>query len=348
MSKFKRTLLLAIGFALVPSAPLFAAEDSLLQRARATFKALPEQIPAPASNPTTPAKVELGRQLFFDPRLSVSGAISCNSCHNLGSYGTDNLITSLGHRAQPGKRNAPSVFNAGLQFRQFWDGRANELEGQAKGPILNPKEMAMPNPELTLRRVRSIPGYAAAFKEVFGGPGDAIEYDHIAEAIAAFERTLTTPHSPFDEFLQGNASALSAQQKHGLQLFMGQGCASCHNGQGVGGESFQRFAYPPSYGPTRDLGRFDETKHPADRGLFKVASLRNVARTYPYFHDGRIWRLDEAVKIMAASELHHTLSSQEVADITAFLESLTGTIPPQALRLPVLPPSGPLTPRPTR
>ncbi|HHL39277.1 MAG TPA: cytochrome-c peroxidase [Deltaproteobacteria bacterium] len=289
-----------------------------------------------ADNPVTPEKAALGKLLFLDPRLSRSGFISCNSCHNLATGGVDNLETSIGHGWQLGPRNAPTVFNAAILGSQFWDGRAKDVEAQAEGPILNPKEMAATE-ELVLRRLGSIPAYVEMFRSAFPGEAEPLTYKNVARAIAAFERTLLTP-SRFDEYLAGIESALTAREVRGLELFVSKGCVACHNGAAVGGASFQRFDYGS------DQGRYEVTKDEADRKVFRVAPLRNVELTYPYFHDGKVWSLEEAVKIMAQKQLGVELTAAETADIVAFLKSLTGAQP--RVDFPRLPPSGEATPRP--
>lgn len=340
-SRSRRILGMLLGVATV-AAPVWAASDPLLTQAQRHFKPLLPELVTPPPKPL----VELGRQLYYDPRLSISGAISCATCHSLASYGVDNLATSLGHKAQPGDRNAPTVLNAVLNARQFWDGRAPDLVEQAKGPILNPLEMGMPNQKLAIERIRSIPGYQAAFLAAFPQAPEP-NYQHVAEAIAAFERTMLTP-SRFDRFLEGDASALDAKERQGLGVFMRQGCVTCHQGVGVGGTSFQKFGIFKPYADRKDLGRYDVTKRESDKYVFKAPSLRNVARTYPYFHDGGVWQLPQAVRIMGETQLGKTLSQEDVAAIVAFLESLTGDVPASLRELPVLPPSGPDTPKPER
>jgi len=299
------------------------------------FKPLPERVDNP-DNPLNPAKIKLGKMLYFDPRLSKSGFISCNSCHNLASGGVDNLPTSIGHKWNLGPRNAPTVFNAALHVAQFWDGRAKDVEEQAEAPIINPGEMAATK-ELVLKRLRSIPEYVELFKKAFPEEKDPLNYKNIARAIGAFERTLMTP-SRFDEFLKGNRNALTPIEKKGLELFVNKGCVGCHNGVGIGGGMFQRFDYGT------DLGRYEVTKKESDKKVFKVPSLRNVALTYPYFHDGSVWDLREAVRIMGKKQLGTDLSKSEIDYIVAFLKSLTGTN--LEYTLPVLPPSRVNTPRP--
>ncbi len=337
----------ALGVNLLsPSAKPSKEDERLLKRAQATFKPLPDTPPSPESNPTTPEKVKLGKMLYYDPRLSKSGFISCNSCHNLATFGVDNQETSIGHRWQLGPRNAPTVLNAMLHIAQFWDGRAKDLEEQAKGPIVNPVEMAMPDSTHAVEVIKSIPEYVDLFKKAFPDSKDPVTYDNIAKAIAAFERTLLSP-SRFDRFLKGDVTALNKEEKEGLKLFMEKGCSACHNGVAVGGQMYSKFGITKPY-PSKDLGRYEVTKKESDKHVFKVASLRNVAVTYPYFHDGKVWKLEEAVRIMAELQLGTKLSDDEVKKIVAFLNTLTGDIPKEARELPVLPPSSPKTPKPQR
>lgn len=326
--------------------PDLSPEDQALwQQASAVFKPLPDAPASPQNNPTTAEKLALGKMLFHDPRLSKSGAISCNSCHNLASYGVDNRPTSVGHGFQTGTRNAPTVYNADYQLAQFWDGRAADLEAQAEGPILNPVEMAMPHEDLAVKRISSIPEYQQAFASAFSGESQPLNYKNITRAIAAFERSLLTP-APFDAFLKGDGSALNALQKEGLQRFMANGCTACHTGVGVGGQMYQKFGVVQPYTNVKDTGRFEATGKAKDKHFFKVPVLRNVARTYPYFHDGAVWELSEAVRTMGRTQLGKELPETDITAIVAFLESLTGKLPETALTLPVLPPSQPDTPKP--
>lgn len=323
----------------------YTQNADLVKQANQFFKPLPSVMPAPAENPTTPEKVALGKMLFFEPRLSKSDTISCNSCHNLATGGVDNLPTSMGHLAQFGPRNSPTVLNAGLQFVQFWDGRAASLEEQAKGPILNPVEMAMPDQEMVLSRIRTIPEYVETFKKAFPAEKDPITYDNIARAIAAFERTLLTP-SRFDDFLNGKGNALNNQEQKGLKLVVQKGCIVCHNGVGAGGGMFQKFGIRGRYEYSDDLGRYNVTKKEADKYFFKVPMWRNVTRTAPYFNDGSIWDLGEAVRIMGRIQIGQKLTNDDVDAIVAFLHSLEGKMPKEALMLPVLPASTLATPKP--
>ncbi len=312
--------------------------QALLKQARAFFQPLPDQPVAREDNPLTPEKIELGKLLYFDPRLSRSGLISCNTCHNLASGGVDNLPTSLGHRWQKGPRNAPTVLNAALNIAQFWDGRSPDVEDQATKPIENPIEMAATE-SLVVARLQSIPEYVERFRKAFPGEDNPITLENIGKAIGAFERTLLTP-SRFDRFLKGDLKALNAEELRGLRLFMTKGCVSCHRGVNVGGQMFARFERGD------DEGRAAVTGKASDRFLFRVPTLRNVALTAPYFHTGDVWSLEEAVKIMARIQLNTRLSADEVRAIVAFLRSLTGEVPEHARTLPTLPPSTPETPHP--
>ena len=288
------------------------------------------------------AQVELGKKLYFDPRLSRSGFISCNSCHNLSMGGTDNLKTSIGHNWQQGPINSPTVLNSSLNVAQFWDGRAPDLKAQAGGPIENPKEMAFSH-TLTIDVLQSIPEYAIEFRQVFGV--DEISIDEVTAAIAEFEKTLVTPNSPFDRWLLGDENAITAEERAGYALFKSSGCAACHNGEAVGGTSFQKMGIVEPYQTTNPAeGRSAVTGKDADRFTFKVPTLRNVELTYPYFHDGEAETLGEAVDIMGRLQLGRTYTVDENAQIVAFLKTLTGDQP--RFLMPVLPPSSEDTPRP--
>lgn len=291
---------------------------------------------------TNPGKVELGKKLFFDPRLSRSGFISCNSCHNLSMGGSDNLKTSIGHNWQEGPINSPTVLNSSLAVAQFWDGRAANLKEQAGGPIANPGEMAFTH-DLAIDVLQSIPGYVAEFKSVFGS--SRIDIDKVTSAIAAFEETLVTPNSAFDKWLQGDDKALNARELAGYKLFKESGCVACHNGPAVGGTSFQKMGVVEPYKTTSTAeGRSAVTGKDEDRFNFKVPTLRNVELTYPYFHDGAAQTLEEAVEIMGRLQLGRTYSKQEIGDIVAFLKTLTGDQP--SFIMPLLPPSSNDTPPP--
>ncbi|CAG0124371.1 Cytochrome c551 peroxidase [Rhodocyclaceae bacterium] len=291
---------------------------------------------------TNPAMVELGKKLFFDPRLSKSGFISCNSCHNLSMGGTDNLKSSIGHNWQQGPINSPTVLNSSMNVAQFWDGRAKDLKEQAGGPIANPGEMAFTH-ELALDVLRSIPQYVAEFKNVFGS--DKVDIDQVTKAIAAFEETLVTPNSRFDKWLKGDKKALNETELAGYKLFKDSGCVACHNGPAVGGASFQKMGVVEPYKTTSKVeGRSAVTGNDADRFNFKVPTLRNVELTYPYFHDGEAATLKQAVDTMGRLQLGKKFTDEENAKVVAFLKTLTGEQP--SFMMPILPPSTDKTPPP--
>lgn len=304
----------------------------------------------PNDEPVTPiqpvtglnvAEVELGKKLFFEPRLSRSGFISCNSCHNLSTGGVDNLKSSIGDKWQQGPINSPTVLNSSLNFVQFWDGRAADLQEQAAGPIANPMEMAFTH-HLAVDVLSSIPEYKAEFKTVFGT--DTITIERITQALATFEKTLVTPNARFDRWLKGDTHAINDQELRGYLLFKESGCISCHHGEALGGNSFQKMGLlEPYVTDNESAGRAGVSGKDADRMLFKVPTLRNVALTYPYFHDGAAQTLGEAVDIMGRLQLGRQFSQQEIDDIVAFLKTLTGDQP--QFMLPILPPSSDNTPR---
>jgi cytochrome c peroxidase len=286
--------------------------------------------------------VELGKKLYFDPRLSKSGFISCNSCHNLSMGGTDNIPTSIGDKWQQGPINAPTVLNSSLNVAQFWDGRAADLQAQAGGPIANPGEMAFTH-TLALGVLESIPAYVREFKMIFGK--DKIDIDQVTAAIAEFEKTLVTPNSRFDQWLLGKKDALTADEQAGYKLFKDSGCVACHNGEAVGGNSFQKMGIVQPYKATSPAeGRSAVTGKEIDRFSFKVPTLRNVEMTYPYFHDGAVNTLTEAVDVMGRLQLGKTFTKDENAKVVAVLKTLTGDQP--SFMLPILPPSTDKTPRP--
>ena len=289
------------------------------------------------------AMVELGKKLYFDPRLSKSGFISCNSCHNLSMGGTDNLKTSIGHNWQQGPINAPTVLNSSMNLAQFWDGRAADLKEQAGGPIANPGEMAFTH-TLAIEVLESIPAYVTEFTQVFGP--DCINIDQVTEAIAEFEKTLVTPNSRFDQWLLGDTKAITAEELAGYQLFKNSGCVACHMGPALGGTSFQKMGLIEPYQTENAAeGLAAVTGKDADRFKFKVPTLRNVEMTYPYFHDGEAATLSEAVDIMGRLQLGKKFENTEIDQVVAFLKTLTGDQP--AFVLPILPPSTDKTPQPT-
>lgn len=316
----------------------------LLNTTASAFEALPEKPPIPDDNPMTEAKIELGKQLYFDKRLSVDGTISCNSCHSVLSDGVDSRKTSMGVKGQQGGRNAPTVWNAAFLTAQFWDGRAKTLEDQAKGPPLNSIEMGMPDADTVVERLKQIPGYKKQFDEVFG----AVTYDNMAKAIAAYERTLLTPNSPFDRYQKGDEDAMSAQAVRGMKTVREVGCNACHTGVAFAGPQlpmgqgfYQKFPtftdneYVEKYNLMEDQGRFEATGNDGDKHMWKVPTWRNVALTAPYFHNGSVETLDEAVRVMAKTQLNKDLTDKQVDDIVAFLNALTGEFPEQTLpRLP--------------
>ncbi len=337
---------LVMGLAALLSAQTASAAD-LRQDALALFKVIPSAVPEVKGNPITPAKIDLGRKLFFDPRLSSSEALSCNSCHDVGTGGSDAGPTSIGHGWQRGPRRAPTVFNAVFNVAQFWDGRAADLKAQAKGPMQNPIEMNATS-EGVLATVKSMPEYVQEFGRAFPNEPNPVTFDNVAKALEAFEATLITPSSPFDRFLAGDDGALDATEKSGLRLFMDKGCSSCHNGINVGGDGYYPFGVVEKPGadilPPNDHGRFTVTKTASDDYVFRVAPLRNVALRAPYFHSGQVWSLEQAVAIMGTDQLGAELKPEEVKDVTAFLGALTGEQP--HIDYPILPPRTKDTPIP--
>lgn len=265
-------------------------------------------------------RIELGKKLYFENKLSANGTISCNSCHNLETFGVDNQKTSPGFDGTRGGRNSPTVYNASIHLAQFWDGRAENVEAQALGPLLNPIEHGLKNQKQTMEILEKA-GYRPLFEKAFKGFKYPFTFKNIGRAIGAFEKTLMTP-SRFDDFLAGDVSALSSTEKKGLNKFIEVGCVTCHNGMGIGGGLYQKFGLEVPY-PTEDKGRFEITKDADDMFVFKVPSLRNVVKTSPYFHDGHISQLEKAIKIMGKHQLNVDLSTSEINDIKTFLGSLT-------------------------
>jgi cytochrome c peroxidase len=341
MQMFRQTLLIG-AIAGILNLPAMAEE-------KLPWPALPDAAPVPEDNPMSEAKIELGKTLFLDPRLSSTGTVSCNSCHNVMAGGDDNRPNSFGVHGQQGGRGAPTVWNAAFQSVQFWDGRAPTLEEQAKGPVTNPIEMGMDDWNKAVERVQSIPGYVPMFKAAFGDDVK-IDVDSIAKAIAAYERTLITPNSPYDRYANGDKTAMSEQQVKGMKTFMETGCVACHSGVNFSGpempvgtgfyNKFPTFAdndYEKKYNFSADPGRFEATKQEADKNMWRVPTLRNIALTAPYFHNGAVRDLNEAVKVMGKTQLNKDLSDEQAQDIVAFLEALTGEFPQQTM--PVLPPT---------
>ncbi len=321
-----------------------AATPSLMEQSKLLFKPLPKQFDS-KDNPITAEKVALGRQLYFEKRLSKNQDLSCNSCHLLSKYGVDGEPTSPGHKRQLGDRNSPTVFNAGNHIAQFWDGRAATLEEQAKGPVLNPVEMSMLNAGQVEKVISSIPGYAALFKKAFPGDTNPFTYDNIAKAIGAFERTLVTP-SRFDAFLKGDEKALTEPEKKGLETFLATGCTACHMGEGLGGAMYQKMGLVKVVPGLKDEGRYKITKQDADKFFFKVPSLRNIEKTGPYLHDGSKKTLEETITFMGEYQLGRQLKKEEVDSIATFLKALTGDLPPALTAEPKMLPGSKETPKP--
>ncbi|KAA0874040.1 cytochrome-c peroxidase [Nitrincola tapanii] len=342
----KKTTLLcaAIGLAVTTST---AIADPLRDRAAALFSPIPTEAPEIKGNKLTDEKVELGKMLFFEPRLSSSHLISCNTCHNVGMGGHDYLPVSIGHGWQKGPRNSPTVFNAVFNAAQFWDGRAADLAEQAKGPVQAGVEMSS-TPERVVATLKSMPDYVERFTASFPGETDPVSFDNMALAIEAFEATLITPNSRFDQYLLGKADAMSNEEKEGLALFMDKGCAACHSGVNFGGQNYFPFGLVVRPGadilPVGDKGRFAVTNTASDEYVFRAAPLRNIELTAPYFHSGAVWDLEEAVAVMGTAQLGTELNEEQVKKITAFLRTLTGDIP--EVVYPILPVSTPDTPRP--
>jgi len=305
-------------------------KNEIAEMAKAYFKVLPENAENP-NNAVTPEKVKLGKILYFDNRLSKDQTQSCNSCHNLDTYGVDNLPTSPGDNGGNGTRNSPTTFNAALHSSQFWDGRNKDVEEQAGGPVLNPVEMAMPSEDAVVERLSGVEMYKTMFKEAFPEAEQAITYQNMRDAIGAFERTLLTP-SKFDKFIAGDETALSQEEQDGLKTYIDNGCTTCHSGSLLGGTMLQKFALFGNYwdltnSTVVDSGKFAETRVEADMFIFKVPSLRNIEKTFPYFHDGSVANLNDAVKIMGKTELNKDLTEEQVNSIVTFLNTLTADLP---------------------
>ena len=322
------------------------SQQALLERARQLFKPLPADASTP-ERPLTPERVALGRALFFETRVSVDGAVSCAKCHQPTLYGTDALPQSIGNHDKMVPRNAPTVFNTALQFVQHYGGNRKDVEEQAVKALVSPLAYGNVDYAAAETRLRAISAYRPMFEKAFPGEADPVNVENWGKAIGAYERVLLTP-APFDRYLAGDTNALNAQAKQGLDKFIWFGCAGCHNGVTVGGQMFQKFGLTQDYWALtgskeielfkgRDKGRFQDTKNESDAFIFKVQQLRNVAVTPPYFHDGSVAELKDAVRIMAKLQLGRDLSADEIADIVAFLESLTGEVPAEFANVPNLP-----------
>lgn len=328
--------------ALYCAAPLFAAgaDEGLMNRAKAVFGPLPASMPS-SGNPITPEKVRLGRLLFFESRISIDRTVSCAKCHPPALYAADGLRKAIGNHCKENPRNSPTILNAADQISEHWIGNRASVEDQAQQSVTGPPAFGMPDNGSVEKVLKGMQEYVALFKAAFPADKDPVTVGNFAKAVGAFERTLVTP-APFDDFLQGKAGALSDRQKRGLQAFMATGCTACHLGPYLGGQMYQKFGvFEPYQNYTKsaqvDEGRFAVTKSEADKFLFKVPVLRNVAMTPPYFHDGSVDRLGDVVIIMARVQLGKDLIAGAADDITDFLRSLTGKVPDTLLLAPVLP-----------
>jgi len=325
------------------------ARKSLLERARDRFEPIPKTPPALMRNPLTPDKIQLGKMLYFDPRLSASGQISCNTCHNLGLWGVDRQETSTGHAWQKGPRNTPTVLNARFNIAQFWDGRAEDLAELNMNAVQGALQIHN-TPEQVITTLKSLPQYVELFQKVFRGEKDTVTFANVGHAIEAFEATLLTPNARFDQYLRGDENALTAEEKEGLRLFLDKGCATCHKGVNLGGNDYKPFGLVEKPGadllPPGDKGRFTVTKTASDEYVFKIPSMRNIALTQPYFHSGKVWGLRDAVDVMGVVQVGVEMNDEEIDKITAFLRTLTGEQP--KVESPILPPNTDKTPRPSR
>ncbi|MBB5214602.1 cytochrome-c peroxidase [Parapusillimonas granuli] len=337
-----------MAFGVQAAAASTPSSEQLRKTASSLFKPIPEAQVVIKDRNLSVDQIELGKWLFFEPRLSKSHIISCNTCHSVGTGGADNIPTSIGHGWQAGPRNSPTVLNAVFNIAQFWDGRAADLKEQAKGPVQASVEMNA-TPKHVEETLRSIPEYVEFFAKAFPGEKDPVTFDNMAKAIEAFESTLVTPNSRFDQWLAGKET-LSNHELNGLNLFINKGCVACHSGINVGGQGYFPFGVIKRPGaevlPAGDKGRFAVTNTASDEYVFRAGPLRNIALTAPYFHSGEVWDLEQAVAIMGSSQLGHELNTEEVKAITAFLHTLTGEQP--RVEYPILPRSTPATPRPAQ
>ncbi len=343
---FYISLLALTAFLLIGSGCNRQSETTIEPSKLQAFAPLPEAI-GPKSGELTPELTSLGRALYFDTRLSLAQQTSCNSCHDLNKYGVDGEATSTGHKGQRGNRNSPTVYNAAGQFVQFWDGRAPDVEEQAKGPVMNPVEMAMPSEKHVLAVLNSMPEYVTAFRKAFPNDKQPVSFNNMAIAIGAFERKLVTP-SRWDKFLKGDQNALTAEEKKGFNTFVAAGCPTCHVGAYVGGNLYQKIGLMKPYPNQSDPGRQAVTKADSDRMFFKVPTLRNIEKTGPYFHNGSVASLDEAVAQMGSYQLGKQLSQAEIQSIVTWLKTLTGDLPADYIKQPELPKSTARTPKPVQ
>jgi cytochrome c peroxidase len=315
-------------------------DKDMLTEARQVFSPLPKLLVSD-KNSITPEKVKVGKMLFYETRISVDGTVSCARCHPIGLYAADGLKKSIGNNCKINLRNAPTVLNAAGQISEHWIGNRTDVEDQAKQSVTGPLTFGMPSYESVEKILKENKGYAILFKEAFPADKDPVNIDNFAKAVGAFERTLVTP-SPFDDFLNGSIDALTVHQKQGLKTFMELGCSGCHSGTFVGGQAYRKFGIAEPYwkytkSEPIDEGRYGVTKQESDKYVFKVPMLRNVEKTAPYFHDGSVSQLKEAIWIMGKVQFGRDLTKQQLEDIQVFLQSLTGQIPEDALKVPILP-----------
>jgi cytochrome c peroxidase len=343
----KRNILIIFSAVLLMfTVSIVYASNDLMKQAQTIFKPIPQKPPTIERNPLTPEKIELGKMLYFDPRLSSSALISCNTCHNIGMGGDDFQETSTGHGWQRGPRNAPTVFNSIFNIAQFWDGRAPDLKEQAKGPVQASVEMNN-TPEGALKTINSMPEYISMFKKAFPDEKTPVTFDNMAKAIEAFEATLITPDSRFDQYLKEKSDALTTEEKEGLKIFMEKKCSDCHGGINMGGQGYYPFGVierPSKEITAGDVGRFQVTQSKSDEYVFKSPSLRNIVLTPPYYHSGRVWDLREAVAIMSSAQLGINLTKSDTDHLVAFLKTTTGVRP--KVEYPILPTATDDTPKP--
>lgn len=337
MKPMRYTAAACVLLAACQGQPQPAGTEAAQDPALAAFAPLPAAFASDA-NVSTPEKVALGRMLYYDTRVSTSGDVSCYVCHPLHDYGTSHRATGVGHDALEGGRNEPTVYNAAGHVAQFWDGRAADVEEQALGPVLNPVEMGMPDGDSVVAVLARIPGYVEAFRAAFPDDAEPVTFENFGRAIGAFERGLVTP-SRWDDYLNGSTAALSADEVAGFHTFVDVGCATCHAGALLGGNMYQKVGLANEWYDTSDRGREEVTANASDRMMFKVPSLRNVEETWPYFHDGSVQRLEDAVQLMAWHQLGTRLTDEQVTAISTWLRTLTGPVPFDYINEPVLPPS---------
>jgi cytochrome c peroxidase len=336
-------MVVSLGFLFYAGAQADKGEEkTLLEQAQRLFKPLPKDMSTPEF-PINPERVDLGRTLFFDPRPSLDGTVSCARCHQPSLYGTDALPKSIGAENRLNAHNAPTVLNAALQFVEHWYGDRSSVEDQATKSLVGLASFGNPNHTVAIAKIKAISAYQHIFAKAFPNEKDPITPANWGKAIGAYERTLVTP-SPFDAYLKSDTNTLTPEARAGLREFINVGCISCHNGIDIGGGMFQKFGVFEEYWKATgskeiDKGRYNMTKNTADLYVFKVPSLRNVAMTPPYFHDGSVTNLPEAVRIMAEVQLGKKLSDKQVRNIVAFLNSLTGILPKDFTIAPMLPPA---------